>query len=226
MACGRRGRNLVWTCLTPAVCSLDSGMGATAPPPVMASRATRAASRPIAGPAAKVRTIGQGACTAQPRIQPQRLQGLVDPTGSRTEPLAVKANTGFRGCPAVATPLVVATKFAAPGNTNVCCASAESGSRSSRTSRTRRESMLIGTGRPAPAEDGDPGLRVAGLLLPPDAGHRIGRCVNEIQLARRVVVDIEHVDDRDVDQLVRGDQGRRGRALRSSRCATGPRRSW
>ena len=52
--------------------------------------------------------------------------------------------------PELATPLVVATKFAAPGITNAWSASTDSGARSSRTSRTMRWSIPIGTGRPRP----------------------------------------------------------------------------
>ncbi|PQM44302.1 hypothetical protein C1Y40_05541 [Mycobacterium talmoniae] len=51
---------------------------------------------------------------------------------------------------AVATPLVVATRLAAPGNTRVWSASTESGARSSRTSLTSRASMPVGTGSPRP----------------------------------------------------------------------------
>src|ERR1700692_1098957 len=103
----------------------------------------------MAGPAANVRTIGHGAWTALPG---SRLSGssvfLSHCTPNRTP--CGESQYRLSRLPELATPLVVATKFAAPGSTSAWSASTDSGARSSRPSRTRRGSMLIGTGRPRP----------------------------------------------------------------------------
>ena len=179
--------------------------GATAPPPVMVSRASSAAVVADGRTAAKVRTIGHGACTALAGSSPRassvlrshcmpnrtpcgetqyrlsRVSELGDATGGRDEVRRARQHQrlvgldGFRGA-------IVADQ---PDQALV------------HADRDRQA---------ASADDGDRRLPIGGLLLPGHAGHRIGLGVDEIQLPERVEADVEHVDCRDVDQLVRRDQ--------------------
>lgn len=113
------------------------------------SRAKSAASRDRAGPAAKVRSNGHGACTAAPGSRPSARSVASSLAIPNRTPLPDTQNNDSRDS-AVITPLVYVTKLAAPGNTSTWVATTDAGARSSRTSRTIRLSIDGGTGSPRP----------------------------------------------------------------------------
>ena len=97
--CAHPGRNRVWTCLTSGVLWLASGMGATAPPPAMVSRATSALSLADRRSGRESTHYRPGRLHGAAWVQPECLQGGLIRLDPDTEHPAVKANTGFPGCP-------------------------------------------------------------------------------------------------------------------------------
>ena len=103
----------------------------------------------IAGPGAKVRTIGHGACNARCGSMPKACKVFCSHSMPYRTPWGDTQKRLSRVSEVTAPPVVV-TKFAAPGIIRVCCASTDSGSRASRTRVTMCESRPGGVGSPRP----------------------------------------------------------------------------
>ena len=101
------------------------------------------------------------------RIQPQRLQRRLIRLDPDTEPLAVKANTSFPGCPSCDNTAGRRDEIRRTRQHQCLVGLHRIGIAVVADQAHQVESMLIGTGRPAPAEDGDPGLRVADCFSHP-----------------------------------------------------------
>ena len=161
------------------------------------------------GPSADRRAGREGAhdrprrLHAPARIDPEGAAASARPIRSRTERPAARSSTGFPGCRRWRRRWSSRRSWPRPAAPAPDSASTESGSRSSRTSATRCESMPVGTGRPRPLSTVIVACRSLDSFSHPTQVTGFASVSTNSSLLVGVVADVEHVDCRDVDQLVR-----------------------